>query len=192
MDKKKRCPKGTRRNKEGVCVSKNESAKKTTRKRCPKGTRRNKEGVCVSKNESAKKTTRKRCPKGTRRNKEGNCVGKTKSSPQKEKMKTPPKSTKYIITIHNSNGTQIKDMDFSIDEPLEFIAKVEKQSGVSDIIPMDDSYIKIYARMMRKPMEDVDEDEQASVWFVDTDKNVKPSYQVNYDDKTYIVKFHNV
>jgi hypothetical protein len=107
-------------------------------------------------------------------------------------MKTPPKSTKYIITIHNSNGTQIKDMDFSIDEPLEFIAKVEKQSGVSDIIPMDDSYIKIYARMMRKPMEDVDEDEQVSVWFVDTDKNVKPSYQVNYDDKTYIVKFHNV
>ena len=162
------------------------------KKRCPKGTRRNKEGVCVSKNESAKKTTRKRCPKGTRRNKEGNCVGKTKSSPQKEKMKTPPKSTKYIITIHNSNGTQIKDMDFSIDEPLEFIAKVEKQSGVSDIIPMDDSYIKIYARMMRKPMEDVDEDEQVSVWFVDTDKNVKPSYQVNYDDKTYIVKFHNV
>jgi hypothetical protein len=162
------------------------------KKRCPKGTRRNKEGVCVSKNETAKKTTRKRCPKGTRRNKEGNCVGKTKSSPQKEKMKTPPKSTKYIITIHNSNGTQIKDMDFSIDDPVDFIARVEKQSGVSGIIDLNDSYIKTYATLMHKSMEDIDGDEQASVWFVNTDKNVKPSYDVNYDDKSYIVKFHNV
>ena len=163
------------------------------KKRCPKGTRRNKEGVCVSKNESAKKTTRKRCPKGTRRNKEGNCVGKTKSSPQKEKMKTPPKSTKYIITIHNSNGTQIKDMDFSIDDPLEFITRVEKHSGVSGIVDLNDSYIETYKTLMgKKPMEYLDGDEQASVWFVDTDENVKPSYQVNYDDETYIVKFHNV
>ena len=161
------------------------------KKRCPKGTRRNKQGACVSKNESAKKT--KRCPKGTRKDKEGNCVGKTKSSPQKEKMKTPPKSTKYIITIHNSNGTQIKDMDFSIDDPLEFITRVEKQSGVYDIIPMDDSYIETYAQqVVRKPMEAVDLDEQASVWFVNTDKNVKPSYDVEYKDKSYIVKFHNV
>ena len=168
------------------------------KKRCPKGTRRNKEGACVSKNESAKKT--KRCPKGTRKDKEGNCVAKTTSSPRKSKTKTPVKSktktpvksTKYIITIHNSNGTQIKDMDFSIDDPLEFIAKVEKQSGVSDIIPMDDSYINTYATLMHKSMEDVDGEEQASVWFVDTDKNVKPSYEVNYNDKSYIVKFHNV
>ena len=161
------------------------------KKRCPKGSRRNKDGNCVTKNSITKKT--KRCPKGTRRNKEGNCVGKTKSSPQKEKMKTPPKSTKYIITIHNSNGTQIKDMDFSIDYPLDFINRVEKQSGVSDIIPMDDSYIETYAQqVVRKPMEAVDLEEQASVWFVNTDKNVKPSYDVNYDSKSYIVKFHNV
>jgi len=162
------------------------------KKRCPKGTRRNKEGACVSKNVSSNKTRTKRCPKGTRRNKEGNCVGKTKSSPQKEKMKTPPKSTKYIITIHNSNGTQIKDMDFSIDDPVDFIARVEKQSGVSGIIDLNDSYIKTYATLMHKSMEDIDGDEQASVWFVNTDKNVKPSYDVNYDDKSYIVKFHNV
>ena len=160
------------------------------KKRCPKGTRRNKDGACVSKNESAKKT--KRCPKGTRKDKEGNCVAKTTSSPRKSKTKTPPKSTKYIITIHNSNGTQIKDMDFSIDYPLEFIAKVEKQSGVSDIIPMDDSYINTYATLIHKSMEDVDGEEQASVWFVDTDQNVKPSYEVNYNDEPYIVKFHNV
>ena len=160
------------------------------KKRCPKGTRRNKDGACVSKNESAKKT--KRCPKGTRKDKEGNCVRKTTSSPRKSKTKRPVKSTKYIITIHNSNGTQIKDMDFSIDEPLDFINRVEKQSRVYDIIPMDDSYIKTYATLMHKSMEDVDGEEQASVWFVDTDQNVKPSYEVNYNDEPYIVKFHNV
>ena len=182
MDKKKRCPKGTRRNKEGACVSKNESAKKTTRKRCPKGTRRNKEGNCVAKTTSSPpKSKTKTSPKS-----------KT-NTPPKSKTKTPPKSTKYIITIHNSNGTQIKDMDFSIDYPLDFINRVEKQSGVSDIIPMDDSYIETYAQqVVRKPMEAVDLEEQASVWFVNTDKNVKPSYDVNYDSKSYIVKFHNV
>ena len=153
------------------------------KKRCPKGSRRNKDGNCVSKNSITKKT--KRCPKGSRRDKNGNCVRKTKSS--------PPKSTKYIITIHNSNGSQIKDMEFSIDDPLEFITKVEKQSDVSDIIPMDDSYIETYAQqVVRKPMEAVDLEEQASVWFVNTDKNVKPSYDVEYKDKSYIVKFHNV
>ena len=161
------------------------------KKRCPKGSRRNKDGNCVSKNSITKKT--KRCPKGSRRDKNGNCVRKTKSSPPKSKTKTPPKSTKYIITIHNSNGSQIKDMDFSIDDPLEFITKVEKQSDVSDIIPMDDSYIETYAQqVVRKPMEAVDLEEQASVWFVNTDKNVKPSYDVEYKDKSYIVKFHNV
>ena len=84
-------------------------------------------------------------------------------------------------------------MDFSIDDPVEFITRVEKHSGVYDITPMDDSYIETYKTLMgKKPMEYVDGDEQASVWFVDTDKNVKPSYQVKYDDETYIVKFHNV
>lgn len=160
------------------------------KKRCPKGTRRNKEGACVSKNESAKKT--KRCPKGSRKDKEGNCVRKTTSSPRKSKTKRPVKSTKYIITIHNSNGTQIKDMDFSIDEPLDFIIEVEKQTDLSDIIPMNDSYINTYATLMHKPMEDVDDDELGSVWFINTDKNVKPSYEVNYNGKAYIVKLHNV
>lgn len=107
-------------------------------------------------------------------------------------MNTPPKSTKYIVTIHNSNGRQIKDMNFSIDEPLDFINEVEKQTDVSDIIPMNDSYIPIYAKLMLKNVDDVDDDELESVWFVDKGKKYKPSYDVNYDGKSYIVKFHNV
>ena len=42
-----RCPNGSRRNKQGVCV------KKTAKKRCPNGSRRNKHGVCVKKHKSA-------------------------------------------------------------------------------------------------------------------------------------------
>jgi hypothetical protein len=42
-DKKDKCPKGTRRNKQGICVEK----KKGSKERCPKGTRRNKQGNCV-------------------------------------------------------------------------------------------------------------------------------------------------
>lgn len=41
------------------------------RKRCPNGTRKNKEGDCIKKEDSNQK--RKRCPIGTRKNKDGNC-----------------------------------------------------------------------------------------------------------------------
>jgi hypothetical protein len=53
---KKRCPNGTRRNKAGDCVSKDQKDPKKTanieiaplpKKRCPKGTRKNKMGICV-------------------------------------------------------------------------------------------------------------------------------------------------
>lgn len=48
------------------------------KKRCPKGTRKNKNGECVpnpnSKSPNAPEAKRPKCPKGTRRNKEGNCV----------------------------------------------------------------------------------------------------------------------
>ena len=39
QQKKDKCPKGTRRNKQGICVE--------TKERCPKGQRRNKKGDCV-------------------------------------------------------------------------------------------------------------------------------------------------
>lgn len=49
---------------------------KAKRKRCPKGTRRNKDGDCVplSVFQAEQKTQKKRCPKGTRRNEDGDCV----------------------------------------------------------------------------------------------------------------------
>lgn len=88
----KRCPKGTRRNKEtGVCEptkkiqteSKTQKKSEEKMKRCPKGTRRNKTtGECEptkkveaeSKEQKLPKEKMKRCPKGTRRNKNtGEC-----------------------------------------------------------------------------------------------------------------------
>jgi hypothetical protein len=47
---------------------------KSAKKRCPKGTRKNKAGHCVKNKETG---TQKRCPKGSRKNKAGDCVKKT-------------------------------------------------------------------------------------------------------------------
>lgn len=41
--------------------------------RCPNGSRKNKQGNCVSNKEKSKK---KRCPNGSRKNKQGNCTKK--------------------------------------------------------------------------------------------------------------------
>ena len=55
---------------------------KPKQKRCPNGTRKNKQGDCVAKTEPKKsspepKPKKKRCPNGTRKNKQGDCVAKT-------------------------------------------------------------------------------------------------------------------
>ena len=66
INKKKRCPNGTHKNKKtGECEKKKQT------KRCPNGTRKNKKtGEC----EKKKQTITKRCPNGTRRNKKtGEC-----------------------------------------------------------------------------------------------------------------------
>jgi len=47
---------------------------KAAKKRCPKGSRKNKAGDCVKNKETG---TQKRCPKGSRKNKAGDCVKKT-------------------------------------------------------------------------------------------------------------------
>lgn len=91
-----RCPNGTRKNKDGVCVPKVAAAAvaaapspkqcpKGTREykgvcipvRCPNGTRKYK-GECVPKGEKpVKLPTTSRCPKGSRKNKQGDCVPTT-------------------------------------------------------------------------------------------------------------------
>lgn len=85
--KKKRCPKGTRRNKTtGECVKVSEAppappvAAQTRRKRCPRGTRRDKvTGRCVPTAPAHGSSVRtvtpaRRCPRGYTRNKEtGKC-----------------------------------------------------------------------------------------------------------------------
>ena len=59
--------------------------------RCPKGTRRNRDGACVQKELLH---FYKRCPNGTRRNKSGDCEKKQEKTPRKtyarRYFKTPP------------------------------------------------------------------------------------------------------
>jgi hypothetical protein len=100
--KKKRCPKGTRRDTSGACVPKEQgtqpkkSPKKHVTKRCPKGTRRDKtSGKCVSKLDTPKpkkptkpkKKTLKPCKPGQERN-------PTTNRCRKIQTKTPKKPTK--------------------------------------------------------------------------------------------------
>lgn len=98
----------------------------------------------------------------------------------------------YIVTIHNSNGQQIKDVDISIDYPLDFIDEVEKQSRIRSIVPMEDSYISQYNQIINNSSGEISDDELASVWFCTTSNRPKQSYNINYNGKMYIVKFHSI
>ncbi|MFY7730498.1 MAG: hypothetical protein ACOVRN_13340 [Flavobacterium sp.] len=192
----KRCRNGTRR-RNGNCVE----IANIVKKRCRNGTRR-RNGNCVE----IANIVKKRCRNGTRRH-NGNCVSKTKpktisSKSGKLSSKSGKKSDtqsgkimdsgKYIITIHNSNGQQIKNMDLSIDDPNEFIEHVETVVNVPRIAPMNDSYIPNYIEVMNLNKTDIDDDELASIWFCDTDKRLQRQYDVEYNGKKYIVKFHNM
>ena len=71
------------------------------RKRCPNGTRKNKQGDCVEKS-NASTTKRNRCPSGTRRNKEGNCVG-SDGQPYVPRIRTTPPSKENIVIMTAAN-----------------------------------------------------------------------------------------
>jgi hypothetical protein len=71
--------------------------------RCPNGTRKNKQGVCVPKGAKVVKppkikTPKKRCPNGTRKNKQGICVPKNNPTP-KPVSKTPVQATSELETV---------------------------------------------------------------------------------------------
>ncbi len=176
----KRCPNGSRRV-NGNCVKKTE----LTKKRCPNGTRK-RNGECVKKS-----GVRKRCPNGTRRH-NGECIKKTTPKRKTPSSTTPKrKSDQYVITVHNSNGSQIKDMDFSVDEPQELINNAEKKIGIYDIVPLEDKNISDYNKIMgRNPNYDINNEELASIWYCKSSKDLNSSYDVKYDNKVYIFKFH--
>jgi histone H3/H4 len=68
-------------------------------KRCPNGTRKNKQGDCVAKSTAA---TKKRCPNGTRKNKQGNCVDKNGQPYAPRERTTPPSKENLVIMTANN------------------------------------------------------------------------------------------
>ena len=146
-------------------------------KRCPNGTRRNKNGDCVRKNDKHTLTSVKRCPNGTRRNKNGDCVkSSAKNHDQKKSSSLKNNLYEYIITVHNSNGDLITDMDYPI-------GKAEKQLKIN-IGPLSDRYISKYKTLMNNSNID-----KTSLWYCKTDKKLSSSYNINYNNKKYIFKF---
>ncbi len=99
----------------------------------------------------------------------------------------------YIITIHKSDGRQIKDIDFSINDPLELISEIEHGVGVKNIVPMKESDIPRYNRIMNRPhADDISDEELASIWYVKTDMNLNNNYDFTYENKPYVAKFHRI
>jgi hypothetical protein len=174
-----RCPNGSRKYK-GTCVKKSE-----IKKRCPNGTRKYK-GECVKKS-----GVKKRCPNGTRKYK-GECVSKKRKSTSSGL--SSKKNIEYIITIHNSNGTQIKDVDYSIDYPLDLIESVEREAKLhGSITPLNDSHIPDYIKVMNYNKKDISDEELGSVYFCELESSIsKYNYSIKHNGKTYIVKFQPV
>lgn len=152
-EKKSRCPKGTRRNRKGECVPKQdkpepepesnpnlnlnpeieepvpapviEEPTNTKKRRCPKGTRRNRNGDCVKINIQPKidkepESNPTDCPKGKRRNKREECV------PDSEEPERPkPKMNKFleekeklesehVLKDHEYLYPELNDPDFNL------------------------------------------------------------------------------
>jgi len=86
-------------------------------------------------------------------------------------------------------------MDYSIDDPIDFIYKVEEKVNIRNIIMMPDIYVGKYIQLMGlnyKTLDDIDDDERGSLWICTTDKQLANSYNIEYEGKMYIVKFHNI
>ena len=93
----------------------------------------------------------------------------------------------YFVTIHEKNGSQIKDMDMKFDDPLDFIERLDSKVK-GRVVSMSDVYLDKYSEMMG--IEDVDVDEQASVWTLKTTNKVNSQYEIEYQGKSYIAKLH--
>jgi hypothetical protein len=122
-----------------------------------------------------------------------------KASKKEVKQVVVDKNNKYIVTFHEANGKQIIDMDNSINAPSEFIQNVMNLTKVGNsIVVMNNTYLDKYADLVGKKSSNIDDKELGSVWFVETNVEVKPSYEVNHKNisndsmKKYIVKFHNI
>ena len=102
--------------------------------------------------------------------------------------------TEYIVTVHNADGTQITDMDLSIDDPNEFIEEFERSSRIGAITPMPDRLIPTYTRTMGLSTSDISDDELASLWFITTDRtrNLQNEYNFTYNGNNYIIRLHRI
>ena len=151
----------------------------------------------AKKQEKEKKAAEKEAKKQEKEKKAAEKEGKKEVKPvvkatPKEKPVEPKKINQYIVTFHQPDGTQIIDMDYSIDYPLEFIENVENNICITPITFLEDKYLNKYADLVGKKSTEIDNDEQASLCFVETAEVTNQFYNVVYEKKSYIVKFHNI
>ena len=151
----------------------------------------------AKKQEKEKKAAEKEAKKQEKEKKAAEKEAKKEVKPvvkatPKEKPVEPKKINQYIVTFHQPDGTQIIDMDYSIDNPLEFIENVENNICITPITCLEDKYLNKYADLVGKESTEIDNDEQASLCFVETTEVTNEFYDVVYEKKSYIVKFHDI
>ena len=151
----------------------------------------------AKKQEKEKKASEKEAKKQEKEKKAAEKEAKKEVKPvvkatPKEKPVEAKKINQYIVTFHQPDGTQIIDMDYSIDKPVDFIENVENDICITPITFLEDKYLNKYADLVGKKSTEIDNDEQASLCFVETTEVTNEFYDVVYEKKSYIVKFHNI
>jgi Helicase conserved C-terminal domain len=130
--KKKRCPKGTRINKQGECVP----VQVPIQKMIEEPTENPIENMIEPPSRAV--TKKKRCPKGTRINKQGECVGKGTDKGTEVAVVLPVSATKMNVT-KKIRPTQAKESLLTIREPTE-----EPIEGIGALYPtLDDPNFNI-------------------------------------------------
>ena len=123
-----RCPNGTRKNKQGNCVSHKERETQK-KKRCPKGSRRHppKTGVCVkNKNTTPKKSA---SPKNTTPKKN---ASPKKTTPKKSDYMSPKiLTTEQIESVINEFSDDIDADDFFTESEKEEIIRNAKLNNIT-------------------------------------------------------------
>ena len=116
---KKRCPNGSRKNKQGDCVPNGTYIK---RKRCPNGSQKNKTGDCVLKGSIVK---RKKCPNGSRKNKKGDCIKHGVSAQTNDENKEKEKEKEKEPIIPAKENEQEENV---LKKAIAALEKAEKEA----------------------------------------------------------------
>ena len=165
-------------------------------KRCPKGTRKNKEGMCVKKySPSISPLKVKRCPNGTRKNKKGVCEKKMKNNSPKTKTQTKTRTMFVNISVKKGKKSSnmvlgpFTDKKDAIQNAVQWVISPHSNN---DDIPLE--YVK-YNELMDLFIDEGlydDEDADEKTFKIFYDNYVKKNTTTEKEFDVFIHKYTNM